>query len=168
MVPTVLTSSQHFRKYIVISKGILSLFNPFRLKIFQTYERSCSLCSDDFIISVCLTSFDFQLTKIPLMLLPLANLPKLGQLSPMYEAGFSRPPWPTAFIQYIFPECCATGWVYLHCWFISPGLICLKYPTDRSHSWHPWKHFIRFYGLAGFGHHKFHIPQRAKESWIRN
>lgn len=69
MVPTVLSSSQHFRRDIVISKGILSLFNLFRLKIVQIYERSCSLCGDDFIISVCLTSFDFQLTKIPAMLL---------------------------------------------------------------------------------------------------
>lgn len=40
----------------------------------------------------------------------------------MYEPVFSRPLWPAVDMQYIFPACRATGWVYLQSSFINPGL----------------------------------------------
>lgn len=86
----------------------------------------------------------------------------------MYEPVFSRPLWPAVHMQYIFPVCRASGWVYLQSPFINPGLFCLKYPTDWSHSWHPFKQRLNcFYGLIGFDHRKFLALGNIRESWIR-
>lgn len=72
-------------------------------------------------------------------------------------------------MQNIFPAWRATGWVCLQSWFIEPGLICWKYPTDWLHSWHPLKQRpICFYGLKGFGHPKFFAQGTSKGAQIRN
>lgn len=98
-----------------------------------------------------------------------ANLPKLGQLSPTFESRILAP-FLTHGAHSVHFSRMSCDWVglFYSLGLSSPVLICLKYPTDRSHSGHLWKHFIRFYGLAGFGHHKFQIPRRATESRIGN
>lgn len=87
----------------------------------------------------------------------------------MYEPVFSRPLWPAAQMQYIFPECRASGWVYLQSSFISPGLICLKYPADWLHSWHHLnKDSFAFMGSWSLVTMSSLTPETNRKSWIGN